>query len=295
MDDRLEELKKDYNNIPIPKELDYIVRKALKQKPRKRNRAKLTTGLAAAAVIFVGGLNVSPAFARSVAEVPGLENIVNVLTFTEYKVDEDTYQADIKVPAIDNLDNKELQATLNTKYLEESKALYKDFTKDMEELKKDGNDGHMGVDSGYEVKTDNEQILSIGRYVVNTVGSSSTTFQFDTIDKQKELLITLPSLFKNKAYVDVISEEIKKQMIAQMEKDPDDKDYWVKNPDNPENDPMDTFEKIKPEQSFYINKNHKLVIVFDKYEVAPGFMGVVEFTIPTKVMSDILVSKEYIK
>lgn len=295
MDDRLEELKKDYNSIPIPKELDFIVRKALKQNPRKRNRSKLTSGLAAAAVIFVGGLNVSPAFARSVAEVPGLENIVNVLTFTEYKIDEDTYQADIKVPAIDNLDNKELQATLNTKYLEESKALYQDFTKDMEELKKDGNDGHMGVDSGYEVKTDNEQILSIGRYAVNTVGSSSTTFQFDTIDKQKELLITLPSLFKSKAYVDVISEEIQKQMIAQMEKDPEEKDYWVKNPDNPENDPMDTFEKIKPEQSFYINKNHKLVIVFDKYEVAPGFMGVVEFTIPTKVMSDILVSKEYIK
>ncbi|MDU5177028.1 RsiV family protein, partial [Clostridium sp.] len=39
----------------------------------------------------------------------------------------------------------------------------------------------------------------------------------------------------------------------------------------------------------------KLVISFDKYEVAPGYMGVVEFVIPTEILSDSLVSNEYIK
>ncbi|HCM13126.1 MAG TPA: anti-sigma factor, partial [Lachnospiraceae bacterium] len=60
----------------------------------------------------------------------------------------------------------------NEKYLEEGKSLYEGFNADMEELKKNGG-GHLGIDSGYEVKTDTDRILSIGRYTVNTVASSS--------------------------------------------------------------------------------------------------------------------------
>ena len=62
-----------------------------------------------------------------------------------------------------------------------------------------------------------------------------------------------------------------------------------------ESDFFELFEKIAPEQKFYINENYKLVIVFDKYEVAPGYMGVVEFEIPTNIISSLLVSDEYIR
>jgi hypothetical protein len=293
MNNKMEALKKEYHEIPIPSQLDFVVRKALKQKPKKRMMTKVSVGLAAAAAIFIGGLNTSPAFAQTMADVPGLKNVVKVLTFREFKVDEGTYHADIKAPAITNLDNKELQSTLNQKYLKESKELYQQFQTDMKNLKESGG-GHLGVNSGYEVKTDNDQLLSIGRYTVNTVGSSSTTFHYDTIDKKNKLLITLPSLFKSDAYVDLISNEIKKQMIAQMDKDPS-LTYWVKNPNKKDDNPLDTFEKIKPDQNFYINKNNKLVIVFDKYDVAPGAMGIVEFVIPTDVLKDVLVSNEYLK
>lgn len=293
MEKRMEEWKKDYDNIPIPDELDFIVQRALRQKPRRRKTTKWVAGVAAAAVIFIGGLNVNETFAKTMAEVPIIGNLVKVLTFVEFKVDEETYNADIKAPAIHNLKNKGLQSTLNEKYLEESKALYEQFKADIEELKAaDG--GHLGVDSGYEIKTDTDRLLSIGRYVVNTVGSSSTTYQFDTIDKQKGLLITLPSLFQNDAYINVISEEIKRQMLSQMEKDTS-IIYWVDNPNKQEEDLFDPFEKIKANQSFYITKYNKLVIVFNKYEVAPGYMGVVEFTIPSEILTDILVSHEYIK
>lgn len=293
MEKRMEEWKKDYDNIPIPDELDFIVQRALRQKPRRRKTTKWVAGVAATAVIFIGGLNVNETFAKTMAEVPIIGNLVKVLTFVEFKVDEETYNADIKAPAIHNLKNKGLQSTLNEKYLEESKALYEQFKADIEELKAaDG--GHLGVDSGYEIKTDTDRLLSIGRYVVNTVGSSSTTYQFDTIDKQKGLLITLPSLFQNDAYINVISEEIKRQMLSQMEKDTS-IIYWVDNPNKQEEDLFDPFEKIKANQSFYITKYNKLVIVFNKYEVAPGYMGVVEFTIPSEILTDILVSHEYIK
>lgn len=37
-----------------------------------------------------------------------------------------------------------------------------------------------------------------------------------------------------------------------------------------------------------LNASGKLVIVFDEYEVAPGYMGAVSFEIPTEILKDIL-------
>lgn len=291
----MENLKKQYMDVPIPDELDFIVRKTLKdggmKVMKKNNKYKWVIGTAAAAVVFTASVNISPTFADTLSEVPIIRNIVSVLTFREYKVDDDGYNADIKVPAIEGLENKELEDSLNEKYLEENKKLYEDFMADVKDLKANGG-GHLGVDSGYELKTDNDRILSIGRYVVNTVGSSSTVYKFDTIDKKNQILITLPSLFKDDSYVDIISKNIIEQMKEQMKAD-ENKMYWVEG--SLEEDPVWEFKKISSEQNFYINENNKLVISFDKYEVAPGYMGVIEFEIPTDVISDILVSNEYIK
>ena len=40
MDKKIEKLKADYDSIPIPDELDFVVNKALKQKPRKNRKIK---------------------------------------------------------------------------------------------------------------------------------------------------------------------------------------------------------------------------------------------------------------
>lgn len=58
------------------------------------------------------------------------------------------------------------------------------------------------------------------------MGSSSTTMKYDTIDKKNEILVTLSSLFKDDRSVDIISENIKKQMIEQHKAD-NNKFYWV--------------------------------------------------------------------
>jgi hypothetical protein len=102
----------------------------------------------------------------------------------------------------------------------------------------------------------------------------------------------LPSLFKDDKYVDIISENIKNQMVEQYNAD-NQKFYWVEGIE--QDATMELFEKISKEQNFYINSEGKFVISFDKYEVAPGYMGVVEFVIPTEILSDDLVSDEYIK
>ena len=65
--------------------------------------------------------------------------------------------------------------------------------------------------------------------------------------------------------------------------------YWVDS-DTPEWD----FESVKEDTTFYVNEDGKLMIVFDEYEVAPGYMGSVEFEIPTAVVQD-LVQEGFLK
>lgn len=296
----LEQLKQQYRDTPIPKELDFVVRKALQENggttmesKRSHKGMKIAAAsVAAAFVVITAGANISPVFAATLGNVPVVGSLVKVLTFREYTMDNGTYHANLKTPAVEGLEsNKPLENSLNQKYLEENKKLYEQFEAEVAELKKNGG-GHLGVDSGYEVKCDDDAILSIGRYVVNTVGSSSTTMKYDTIDKKNQVLITLPSLFKDEQYVEVISKNIRQQMIDRNKADPD-KIYWVEGIDAGEG--TELFQNISAEQNFYINTDHKLVISFDKYEVAPGYMGVVDFVIPTDLIRDLLVGNEYIR
>ena len=294
-DKRIDQLKKEYMDTPIPQELDAIIKETFREgkvkMKKQKNKSRLlisAASIAAALAITIVGINTSPVIAENLGELPVIGSIVKVLTFREYKIDEEGYHGDIVTPEIEGLENKELQESLNKKYLDENKKLYEEFIVEVEDLKKEGG-GHLGVASGYVVKTDTDEILSIGRYTVNTVGSSSTVFKYDTISKKDNILITLPSLFKDDSYIEIISENIKKQMIEQNKAD-ENKIYWVEGI----NSDIKEFEEINADQSFFISEDNKLVISFDKYEVAPGSMGIIEFVIPTEVLSDILVSNQYI-
>ena len=289
----MNKFRNEYENIEIPDELEFLVRTTIKEQEKKMKRKniinKSVIAAAVAGVVFVGSINLSSEISYALSEVPVLGSIVRVLTFKTFELKDNNFDAQLKTPAIEGLDSK-LEAMLNEKYLDENQKLYDDFMKEIDELKKaDMDEAHMGIASGYEVKTDTDKLLVIGRYVVNTAGSSSTTIKYDTIDKQNKILITLPSLFKDEAYIDIISENIKAQMKEQMKDE--NNVYWL------EDEMMgdENFSKIDKNQSFYITKDNQLVIAFDKYEVTPGYMGNPEFIIPSELLKDALVSEEYIK
>lgn len=291
---QIEQLKEDYMNVPIPKELDYVVRKTLKNGSISKNNVYKCLIIAAASVAvavitLTVVVNSNTVFAQELSKTPIIGGIVKVLTFKEYTVKEDRFDAEIKVPGIQGLDNKALEKNINAKYLEENKKLYEQFISEMNELKQQGG-GNIGAYSGYEVKTDNDNILSICRWETKTAADSYTVLKYDTIDKKNQILLTLPSLFKDDSYLNVISANIITQMKEQVKSE--DKVYWL---DDGNTFPEDVFKKIDKNQSFYINKDGKLVISFDQFEVAPGYMGNPEFVIPTDVISKILVSNEYIK
>jgi len=84
----IEEMKTIYDDITIPKELDSMVKNAIKRgritmKNKKRNSGyfKIFGSIAAALLIFAFALNTSPAFANSVKQLPGGDTIVRLLTF----------------------------------------------------------------------------------------------------------------------------------------------------------------------------------------------------------------------
>jgi hypothetical protein len=290
-------LKKEYMEVTIPNELEYIVNKAIKDslakyKSNKRLLRKLTAVVAMITIIFAllaFGVNISPAFADTLEKVPLIGDLVKVITIKAYKIDENNYRADIKVPQINGLIDKGLQSSLNEKYMEEDKKLYKQFMVEMESLKNNKSEAKIGLFASYEIKTDNDLILSIGRYSLKIAADSDTKIKYDTVDKKRQLLITLPSLFTNDSYIGAISNNIIAQMREQMKKD-EGVQYWLEKAPY-----IEPFKQIKPDQNFYINPDGKLVISFDRAEVAPGCMGNPEFVIPTEVISSLLVSNEYLK
>ena len=282
MNRKLDDLKEAYKDIPIPIELETIVANALAEgKPAKKRFVWPMTSIAAAAAIFVASVNLSPAAADTLSKIPGVKEIVEVVTLDEIHEKQGSTNIDVKTPELKGFENQTLEENINADYQTTAETLYKEY-----EQKK----GPFAIDSDYKTITNRHGILSIEQTILRVEASGYEQKRYVTLDTKNEALITLPSLFKDTSYVNVISDEIVRQMHAQMKAD-DNKIYFVEKQD----EPVDYFKKIDENQSFYINNNGKLVISFDEYEVAPGYMGVVQFVIPTKVIQSLLVGDRYIQ
>ncbi len=88
MSNSIDELKTAYDSVPMPENLNVIVSNAIKRgKIAVRNRRtkigyviKALSAIAAVFLVFVTALNVSPAFANTVEQLPGGKIIVKLVT-----------------------------------------------------------------------------------------------------------------------------------------------------------------------------------------------------------------------
>lgn len=282
----------EYQKIEIPEELDMVIKDTIYQTKRQKPKKRWPAGIIAAAAVlclFVVSVNTLPAFAASVSKVPVLGKIVDVLTFTQFSAssEEQGYDVNIDVPEISGLDDEELQGGLNAQYLDEAKQLYDTFMEEIGGLS-EGQLAHQALDAGYQVKVSTDSLLVIEHWKVEIGASGAESVKYDTIDLDNQVLLTLPGLFKDDGYIDAITDNIKEQMTEQMAAE-EGVMYFMD-----EDDPY-AFHQIDANQTFYISEDHKLVIVFDEYAVAPGVMGVVEFTIPTGIIADDLAGSAYIQ
>lgn len=271
----INDLKKEYMDIKIPENLDDVVKESIKKVDRKSIVNKKIIGSAAVlAIIF--GINISPAFADVVSDIPIVGNIVKLVTVKNYTLKKNNVEADIKVPAIEGLENKQLEENLNEEFIKNGKKIYEELIEEFPSI----NNQMKYVGSDYKIKADNDSFLSIEIIKEEIQASSYTTKKHYTIDKNKQIVLTLPMLFEGDNYIEEISNDIKTQMIENMKKDSN-LTYFLEADENEE--VIDSFDKIKENQDFYINNDGNLVICFDQYEVAPGYMGTLEFIISDKI------------
>lgn len=294
----LKEAKEIYDLIVVPKELDARLRNALENAPvakKSHNIVKFTrwaaTAAAALFLCFTAGLNTSESFAMEMSELPVIGNIAKVLTIRSYEITEENTSTTVKVPEIQvetateeakiaitdvNAKINELVDSFTTeKYaqIEEGKAAFLESGGTEEEW----NTRDIEVNVDYEVKHQSETTLSL------LIDGWISWFNFEEVRKfynidlmtGKEL--TLVDLLGEDAY-EYAETEVLKQINQMIEEDPS-LCFWSIN--EPE-DMGDEFIGVTENTPFYINSNGDLVISYNKYDIAPGYMGILEFIIPTK-------------
>ena len=300
----LEEMKKEYESIEIPTEmksrLENTIRQAKEENKRvrffKKIPKKIGYGAVAAVLAITILTNYNEQMAYAMAEVPVLGAISKVVTFREYVKNDGNMEANIKTPKVEG--ESESVKDLNEQMEAYTNTIKKNYEADLEiMMKEEGADidaltNKESVTTDYEVVTDNEAILSIRMNTTIAMAGSNSFSKCYTLDKKTGKILQLKDLFQEGSnYQKVISQEIKDQMRTQMKED-EDKSYFIDTKDVGEG--FD-FEQIKADQNFFIDNDGHLTIVFDKYEVAPGYMGVCTFMIPKKAIEKIITTDSLLK
>ena len=279
MNDWKENWRQQYEEIPVPDEakrrLEEGIRKA---KEEKRNVIRLRLikrvgGTAAAAMVALTVLvNGSPAVAQAMERVPVIGAIAKVVTFRTYEDSRENAGAQVNIPQIEG---EGQQPEANQAIEEYANRLIQMYE---EEIQAGGENGNYGLDSTYDVVFENQKYVSIRIRSTLTMASGTEFVKVFNVDKATGQVVGLKDLLcGDEAVMAGISENIKAQMEAQMAAD-ENVTYFL-NSDTPEWD----FKGIDGDESYYFNENGQLVIVFEEYEVAPGYMGAVEFVIPESV------------
>lgn len=291
---KLEEMKQDYENIKLPEELRQRVAEGIRQAKEEQHMEKKSNiigyigkaigGAAAAMLVITVLANSGAGIAHAMSKIPVIGAIAEVVTFRTYESSENNMEANIKIPEVsvkneDGTVNEETTQKINKSIEEYTNEIIAQYEADVAAA---GGEGHLDVELDYSVITDSERLFSIRFDQLLIMASGTQMVKIYHIDKQTGELIGLSGLFQDGVdFITPISENIKQQMKEQMAAD-ESVTYFLDS-DVPEWD----FQSIKEDTTFYVNENGKLTIVFDEYEVAPGYMGSVEFEIPTEVIQDL--------
>ena len=287
-----EQARRLHDRIPVPQALESRVQSAFSQAQyaeagagcgavRRRSWARAITYVTAGVcTMFVLLLNVSAPFASALQDVPVLGDVARVFTFRSYEEQTDAYALKVNIPAIDNSGNSALEDRINLEIRQKIQDVVQQSEQRAQAYQQaylaTGGDPdemfRMEIDVDYTIKCSSGSILS---FVITSSESQGYYFseQFTyNIDLQTGKDITLAQLF-GPQYKDIINQSIYEQIAERMQENQD-YHYFI-GPDDA------GFQGIADDQSFYINDRQNVVIVFEKYAIAPGFMGIQEFEIPT--------------
>ena len=281
MKDLWEEARQQYRNTDTPPELEFAVASALRAGEKKRRqhrglRGSLSAGLAACAC-FVLLVNVNPTFAQAVADVPVLGDLARVFTVTQYTVEDRDHLIDVRLPALDLAGDTDLEQRVNT----EISTRIDQILQEAEDRARDTREAYVAtggdpddfmpiiISVDYEIKCQTNQYLSFIITKTETLASAYSEYYAYNIDLQAGRELTLRDVL-GPDYVELANEAVRNG-IAQRSQDPDNV-YFEPGEGG--------FTSIDQDQTFYLNQAGNAVVGFEKYEIAPGYMGMQEFEIP---------------
>ncbi|MGN0451789.1 MAG: RsiV family protein [Acutalibacteraceae bacterium] len=276
-------------NTDIPDSVKNKIEETLAALPEKNihiKKTKILPRIAATAACFIFVIffllpNVSVAYAEAFEEIPIIGRLIKVITVRNYFYSDDYHEMDIDVPKVSGEDG-DAADYINNDVNKLTDTLVKQFYKDLDSI---GDSGHSSIYVDYETVTNTESWFTLKMRVHEAAGSSNTYYKYYHIDKKSGKIIKLSDLSEDEGFLETLEKEIRQQMRSQMDNDSS-KIYWL-------DDSVigKDYVAVTPEHNFFWNENGDLVIVFDKYEVAPGAMGTPEFTVDKALISDMLKSE----
>ena len=288
---QLDILKKEYQKQKMPSdEVDRLrnMMEEIKMKDMTPHNKHYGIKCAAVAAALMAGFvvlpNTSANMAHAMEKLPVIGKLVDVVTFRDYKYESERNNAEIQVQKLALDEQQKSNETLNKsvdEINEEIAAITNDIIKEFKTYLED-EQGYQDVMVKSELVNTTEDYFTLKLNCYQGTGSGYEWNYFYTIDLKTGERIKLKDVFVEGAdYITIISENIKKQMQEQMDAD-ENKHYWL-------HDEIDglNFKNITDDTTFYINENDNVVIAFNEGDVAPMYMGTVEFEIPNDILSDI--------
>ena len=296
----LKDAKDIYDHIVVPEELDGRLKKALDNAvPKKSPSGTLLhfskwAGSAAAAILlsFTIGLNTSQSFAMEMSQLPVISHIAKVLTIRSYEAKNENTTTTVEIPEV----QLETTATSTDAAITDINAkiqtLVEDYTarkhKEISEYKdlflenggtlEEWEERSIDINVNYQVLSQSDTTLSL------LIDSWISWFNFEeerkfyNIDLQTGEELILTDILGEDAY-SYATEQVRQQMEKLCAEQPDVYTFWGI---GDEKDSEIAFPGVTAETSFYINADGNIVISYNKYDAAPGYLGIQEFMIPKR-------------
>lgn len=275
-------LKAQYEQIHAPQELEERLRKVENEYQSKKHPnifflwgRRVAACICCVVIGIAVAANTSVAAAEALQNIPIIGDITKVVTFRHYH----SGDSDIKTPHISGLGDKKVEEKLNQEFDKYADTLIVQYESDVKAMK---NGGHEAITSSYKVLVDNNFQLTIAMDTLLQSGDSMEISRYYNVNKKSGKILKLGDLFRSGAdYISPINSYISKEIQKNSQ------NYFT-------DEDGDGFKTIARNQNFYINKDGKLVIVFDEGSIAPACNGGSKFTIPTNEISNVLADKSLV-
>lgn len=289
----LKEMKERYEQIPIPDALSVRVQQEImasqKQQMEKEKQShrywfrqtlrSMGTAAAAIGILFTLALNTMPAFAVEAAELPGIGGLARVLTFRSYETGKNDIAMSVEIPSIEMIEedtgidvaeiNQEILNRCN-QYAEEALSraeAYRTAFLETGGTPEDWAKHKIRITVGYEIKHQDDAYLSFVVRGNENWSNANQKARYYNLDLRTGAYVTLEDLLGDD-YEALANEAIRKQI---REREETGEAFFAEDAGG--------FTGISENTNFYINAKHNPVIVFEKYEIANGAAGEIEFEI----------------